>query len=382
MKRQLLSTLLISILILSISASAAYATKIIIEDNTFIESGEIIDDDIIIIGDNVNIRGHIKGDVIALGSTIISDGKIDGDIIVLGQDISLKGEINDDIYALGRHIDIDGPNPDNGIVVGTGITIHKDTEFKRDVTFAGESINIDGTIGRDVNIAGKTITITGIIGGNATIKSESLTIQESSAINGSLNYTGPKEADIRNINSIKGDIVYTKKTDIQKTYIESINGSMLSFLSLFMIGLILIYIMPGFVEKTENTIRTRTLTSMLFGLTGLIIIPIATFLIIFTFIGIPLSLILFALYIIGLYISTIFVGIALGQKILNRTDKKKRAGILSLLVGLITLELIFIMPYVGGLAKVISLVLGFGALMIADFELLKNISKKTNKKRI
>ncbi|MCK5289739.1 MAG: hypothetical protein KAJ56_02235 [Candidatus Aenigmarchaeota archaeon] len=381
MKRQLLSALLISILVLSISVPAAYATKIIIEDNILIESGEIIDDDIIIIGENIQIRGHIKGDVIALGSTVITDGEIDGDIIVLGQDINLKGKINDDIYALGGHIDIDGPNPDNGIVVGSIIIIDRDTEFKRDVRFAGESINIDGTIGRDVNIAGQTVTVTGIIGGNATIKSESLTIQESSAINGSLNYTSPKEADIKNIDSIKGDIVYTKKIEIKKTYIESIKSSIWSILSLFLIGLLIIYIMPGFIERTEKTIRTRTLKSMLFGFIGLIIIPIVAFIMIFTLIGIPLSLIIFALYIIGLYISTIFVGIALGQKILNRTNKKK-AGILSLLIGLIALNLIFILPYIGGLAKIISLVLGFGALIIADFEILKNMGKKTNKKRI
>ncbi|MCK4808245.1 MAG: hypothetical protein KAS90_01355 [Candidatus Aenigmarchaeota archaeon] len=379
MKQLLLSALLMSILIISISAPAAYATKVITEDYILIEEGEIIDDDLIMIGENLNIRGHVKGDVIAFSSTIIIEGEIDGDIIIIGQDINLKGKIKDDIFALGQYVNIDGPNPDNGIILGESITIHEDTEFKRDVRFAGELINIHGTIGRDVDISGVIVTITGDIGGNATIKSESLTIQESSAIDGNLNYTGPQEANIVNMDSIKGDIIYTEKTEIRKTYIESIKSSMWSILSLILIGLLMILIMPGFVNKTEKTIRTKTLTSLLFGFTGLIMIPIVSLLIIFTIIGIPLSLIMFALYIIGLYVSTIFVGIALGQKILNRSKTEKKSVLLSLIIGIVMLKIIFILPYVGGLAKFISLVLGFGALMIAKYEIL--IENKNKKRR-
>ncbi len=376
MKRSLLSALVLSILFISISVPSAYATEIITENNVIIAQGEIIDDDLIVIGENIRIFGKVKGDVIAIGIDIIIDDGIDGDITALGEKISIKGDIGDDLFVAGSDIDIDGPDLDNAMVFGSDIKIGKDTNIRRDLLIIGTIINIEGMINKDARLYGNDITISGDIGGNVTVESESLTILPSTAISGDLNYTGPEEADINDISSIKGDIIYNQKIKPQKSYLDSIKISIEFMLPLLLIGFLIIYFMPGFIERTDKIIRTRTLTSIISGITGLIIIPIVSILMIITIIGIPISLMILALYIMGLYISKIFIGITLGQYILKISGRKKQTKYLCLIVGLVALELLFMIPFISCLAKLIALVLGFGALIIARYEILIKNKKK------
>ncbi len=376
MKRSLLSALVLSILFISISVPSAYATEIITENNVIIAQGEVIDDDLIVIGENIRIFGKVKGDVIAIGIDIIIDDGIDGDITALGEKISIKGDIGDDLFVAGSDIDIDGPDLDNAMVFGSDIKIGKDTNIRRDLLIIGTIINIEGMINKDARLYGNDITISGDIGGNVTVESESLTILPSTAISGDLNYTGPEEADINDMSSIKGDIIYNQKIKPQKSYLDSIKGSVWSILPLLLIGFLIIYFMPGFIERTDKIIRTRTLASIISGITGLIIIPIVSILMIITIIGIPISLMILALYIMGLYISKIFIGITLGQYILKISGRKKQTKYLCLIVGLVSLELLFMIPFISCLAKLIALVLGFGALIIARYEILIKNKKK------
>ena len=376
MKRSLLSALVLSILFISISVPSAYATEIITENNVIIAQGEVIDDDLIVIGENIRIFGKVKGDVIAIGIDIIIDDGIDGDITALGEKISIKGDIGDDLFVAGSDIDIDGPDLDNAMVFGSDIKIGKDTNIRRDLLIIGTIINIEGMINKDARLYGNDITISGDIGGNVTVESESLTILPSTAISGDLNYTGPEEADINDMSSIKGDIIYNQKIKPQKSYLDSIKISIEFMLPLLLIGFLIIYFMPGFIERTDKIIRTRTLTSIILGITGLIIIPIVSILMIITIIGIPISLMILALYIMGLYISKIFIGITLGQYILKISGRKKQTKYLCLIVGLVALELLFMIPFISCLAKLIALVLGFGALIIARYEILMKNKKK------
>ncbi|MCK5063563.1 MAG: hypothetical protein KAI51_04005, partial [Candidatus Aenigmarchaeota archaeon] len=156
----------------------------------------------------------------------------------------------------------------------------------------------------------------------------------------------------------------------------SIRISIEFMLPLLIIGFLIIYFMPGFIERTDKIIRTRTLISIISGITGLIIIPILSILIIITIVGIPISLMMLALYIMGLYLSKIFISVTLGQYILKISGRKKQTKYLCLIVGLVALELLFVTPYIGSLAKMITLPLGFGALIIARYEILIKNKKK------
>lgn len=378
-KSALTATIILALLFLSIITPTAHAIKIMTEDNIVIAEDEIIDDDIIIIAENIHIKGTVEGDVVAIGLSIINDGTVEGDLIAIGSSINIKGNTGDDLITAGETINIDGPTIDNMIALGSKITIFKDTKITRDsIIVAAEKANIDGTMQRDAKIYGKNIVISGNINGNATVKSDRLTILSSSIIDGSLNYTGPEEAVIENTDSVKGKTIYQKTVKQHKlTPLETLKNKINGIVALLFVGIILICFMPKLTENGEKAIRNKTMASALVGLVGLIVIPIISFMLIFTIIGLPIALIAMALYLISIYISKIFVSIALGGLIRAQIKRtKNQAMVASLVIGVIALEIIFMLPYIGGIAVLTTIMLGFGAIMLACINQYKGTKKR------
>lgn len=129
---------------------------------------------------------------------------------------------------------------------------------------------------------------------------------------------------------------------------------------------------------------------MLRGLLILFITPVVCFFLLFTVIGIPLALITLVLYVILVYISQIFIGIFIGQKILEYFRHRSSAGtgeikevslFWSMIIG--TLLFMFVTEFflgldrpgprgwlglLGGLIKFVALIWAVGALYLVKRE--------------
>ena len=108
---------------------------------------------------------------------------------------------------------------------------------------------------------------------------------------------------------------------------------------------------------------------MLFGLVYLIITPIALLLLLFTIIGIPLSIIGFCLYFILIYTLRIFTGILLGQKIIDYFSKnklapanKERSLLWPMILGTIIIFILTSLPYFSWFFSLVATVWAFGGL--------------------
>jgi hypothetical protein len=113
MKRlAVISTLvLFAALVLPGSAFAAEGAegRIIIGDNFTLESGEILDGDLLVIGGNVTLEEDslVEGDVFVVGGNVRVHGVVDGDLGVVGGQVTLEDEsvIQGDVGAIGGHVD-------------------------------------------------------------------------------------------------------------------------------------------------------------------------------------------------------------------------------------------------------------------------------------
>ena len=80
-----------------------------------------------------------------------------------------------------------------------------------------------------------------------------------------------------------------------------------------------------------------------------------------TLVGIPLSLMLFAVYLAAIYLAKIWVGAFLGRILLRPAGATKGDWLLGLLVGLLLLTIVGFIPYLGGLVRLGMVCLGLGA---------------------
>jgi hypothetical protein len=141
---------------------------------------------------------------------------------------------------------------------------------------------------------------------------------------------------------------------------------------LFMLGFALVTIVAGLalaalaarqVRTAESLIRHEPGEALLFGLAGLVVIPFVAFLAMITVVGAPLGLaILFMVWPAAAYAGYLVAGIWIGDWILDRgrTAPMAERPYLAAVVGLIVLQIIGIIPFVGAIASLF----GFGAVLL------------------
>ena len=78
-------------------------------------------------------------------------------------------------------------------------------------------------------------------------------------------------------------------------------------------------------------------------------------------IGLPISLMLFAVYLAAIYLAKVWVGAFLGRILLKSSGTTKGDWFLGLLVGLLILTIVGFIPYLGGVVRLGVVCLGLGA---------------------
>jgi hypothetical protein len=128
--------------------------------------------------------------------------------------------------------------------------------------------------------------------------------------------------------------------------------------------LVMVKFMPGIFMAVDREARSSTLLKTLLGFIMIIASFIAVLLVAITVVGLPIALISLLLIITALMLSGIFVSYSIGKWIGDKA-KIRQGNIVIFIIGFVTLNVLFLIPFVGGLISLISMSLGFAALLYA-----------------
>ncbi len=292
--------------------------------------------------ENIVLNDYYHSDVIVAGQsiTLSSDTVIEGDLIVAGQNLTIQGDIRGDLRAAGSQI-----NLINNFVAGTA-------------TLFASQINADQNtvINKDATIYAQNINFAGIINGNLWTGAEQSNINEE-MVQGNIYY--PEESAPK-IN-LESDPLIT---------ISSVIWAIFKLIGLLLIGLVIIYLFPKKCQDTVKTMFDQPGKSLLKGLLWVLITPIVLALIMVTIIGIPFSIIGFVLYGLAIYLSTLLVGLALGDRMIP----KSKSLLWPLALGTTVFYLATLVPYAGGALSFLGTLWAIGA-----FSLNCKCNKKSKK---
>ncbi len=313
--------------------------------------------------DNLTLEKDVDATLFAAGETVNVKSNVNGSSFIAGKDVKVSSN-QDILFTAGQDVELNEVVTKDAFVAGETIKI--DNSQIRDLFVAARKITINSDIERNAFIGGESVIINSTISGNAYVAADNITIEDGAKILGTLKY--PEEAKITISDSavVEKTSKYKSTTtvEIEKPSVESIIAAKISsFLSLLLIGVILMAIYKKLFERVENLkldaeeFIKRTFT----GLGILVGLPLASIILMCTVIGLPLSLILLVLYFVFIYLSAIPTAYYIGSKLLKDKVENKY---LVLTISLACIYILKLIPVIGGLVGFITLCLGLGLTLV------------------
>jgi len=344
-------------------------------DKLVIMKDEVVNDDIYFAGSSVIVDGIINGDLVAAGGEINVTGTINGGIIAAGGSIIVTGNVTDDIRAAGGEVRIGGDVGDNVIVFTVNLFLEKNAKISRDLTLGAGTAAIDGTVNGNINGGVSDLEMRGAAKGNVTVEIDNnIKIFPGATIGGNLEYSAPHPGEISGM--ISGKTTYKETPAKKEDLMSKIGDEIIGYLWLLLIGIVSLMLAPELTQKNSDNVSVKSPKNLLWGLLFLIITPIVAVVLLITIIGIPLSLILLAIYIIILYISRIYVGLWVGQYVLKKLKKETRFKVLTMALGLLIVIIGVNLPIIGIFIHLIIILLGIGAIVLTEYEVFKKLKEQ------
>jgi hypothetical protein len=371
---------LVSILTLLPLATAS-AAILLAEDEVFFN--EYVTEDVYIAGGNVTIQQDIDGDVFIAGGDITINSIITGDLFVAGGNVLVNGEVRDDVRMMGGAMTINSNVDGDLIIIGGSVDVNEDTTVGGDVIAISGKLNLYGTVNKSVQGILGRLVLAGKVNGNVDVRvTEKLVLLNSAIVEGDITYFSPEKIEDHG-GTINGEVSFNaivSNTERVKEGIASffnegyLIGKLWSFLSLLLIGSLMIAFLPNLLHRSSDRIKKEGLKCFGVGFLVFILGGTASAIAMFTVIGVQLAFIVMAMLFIFGEIGRVATGYWIGSLIIRDTSKKRKEAkrktftrhFLVLSVGLFLMKLITAIPVLGWVAGFVFFLVGVGALVMVE----------------
>lgn len=334
--------------------------------------GERISGELLAAGGRIETRGAIGGDAVAFGGALSLDSEITGDALLFGGKIRINQPVAGNVRAAGGKITLDGPVGGNALLGGGRVDLGTGARVTGKATLAGGVLRIDGEIGEGLRAAARRIILAGKVGGDANLRANEIIILESARIGGDLVYRSPRPIELSDRVEIGGDVAFIHSEAIhdgEEGMFAVAGGTHLFWIAgLIVVAAVMAFAVPAMFPSLETRIMGARWKSLWVGFAVLIGGPIAIVLLGATLLGLPLALILGAVYAVALTIGYFASAYALGRKCLDWLKRQPgsalKGQLLSASLGLVLLGLALVIPVAGALVNAFAVTFGLGALLL------------------
>jgi len=362
-----------------------------------VKEGTVIEDNFVRFANEITIDGDVHGDVIVGANTVTVNGEVNGDVIALANIIEINGPVAGNVRVAAGQVTLNNTVGKNVNIFAGQVTISEKALISWSLSFFAGDIDINSPIGGNIYGFGGNVTVNNTVGTNVTLildETGQVTLKPKAVIGKDFTYRGEKNAVIESGALIKGDTIHklvsANVLKARKLLSQAwIYSKIIGLFALLLVGTILISLFKKKTQEITQKMWDDPVPKILWGVLLLIATPIAAFLIALTIIGWPLTLMLMAIYIFLLYISKIFIGLLIGQKILvakkDNKNKKEISLIWIMMLGVFIFFVLTNIPYIGWLFSLIGIIWFLGTVWqmilpkksdkITDKQYAKNQSK-------
>jgi hypothetical protein len=324
-------------------------------------------------GADVRIETPVNGDLYAAAGRVTLLQPVLGDAVIAGGSVDISGAIRDDLRAAAGVVTLGGDIAGEALIAAGSIAFGRDAEVHGRVWLAGGDIAVAGKLFGGLKAYAKNIVLLGEIRGPVEIHAEQIDIAASARIVGDVRYSSTHEIRRDPKAQITGSVTRTEaafefpRPDIPG--LPAIRPMLL--LGLLAAGALLLALFPRFTTHALQTLGASPLKSLGLGTAMFFSLPPVILLLTLTIIGIPIALVLAALYgaaiLVGYLVLAFFIGDRLLRALQRKTEPSYGGRIGALAAALLLLWLIYAIPYAGTLIILVGLLTGLGAMVLQAF---------------
>jgi cytoskeletal protein CcmA (bactofilin family) len=322
-------------------------------------------------GPEVRVEANVDGDLFAAGGKLVFGDTTAQDIFAAGGSLQFSGIAVEDLVVAGGELDIDGEIADGLVAAGGSLAFRSNSVVKGYAVMAGGDLNVEGQIDGDLKAAGGRIRISGHIKGDVDLAGGRIILASGTQIDGKLTYASSWEADIAPGAVVSGGIEQLERPPVGLSLIAGIGIAVavwiVMVLGMGIAGGVLQLIIPECLIGAVRAIEHRPGLSFSLGFALLASFPIAGNLLFMTVIGIPLSVLIYTLYLALLIVSLAVLGYSLGLRFRRPSHSSEwllplRSRILLTLAGVAIVGLVALIPILGFIVVLIGLCFATGGL--------------------
>ena len=356
------------VLCMTILASPAYAFES--RAGSSVNVSDAVRDDLYAAGGMVEVTAEVDGDVVATGGTIILSGRTSGGILAAGGTVQVGGTVGRSVRAAAGTLTVDARVASDAVIAGGNVDVVGQAIIGRDLVAAGGNVEVAGSIGRNAILSGGNVTIGGTVQGNVEVQAGRLVVLPAARIAGSLRHNGDARVDIQEGAQISGGVQRTSAMRRAGPMAFGLGGRVVELLWLLVVGFVLIAIAPAAVWRVSARVGRHFWMNLLTGFVLLVVVPAAAILLLITVVGIPLAALVMAFYLVTLYLGQVAVAGWAGARIVSGLQRGGAGSpYLAFTIGAIVLVVLFTLPFLGPIARLLALLVGFGALWAAAWGL-------------
>ncbi len=330
-------------------------------------------------GVSVVVTAPVTGDLSAVGGGIVVAAPVAGDELLFAGSIRARAPVEGDFRAVGGSITVE--KPVMGDMVAFGLSVY-------DAGRAGGSVFIgalnatvaDGASG-PVIVYGNNVSLAGTFTGDVTVTAGSrFTLAPNTVIHGKLSYEAPEAVNMPVSATVIGGVTYRNISYLPDAGTSRVLAlaSVGLFLFVRILGaLLLAGLLAGLFPRLARAVVGRAyekrprdiLLTMLLGFALFAATPILLVLLLLTFVGIGIAFLVFAAYLLTIFLALIYAGILLGGLFARWYAQRKEVLWHDGVLGMLILSLISLVPIVGPLVLFLIATFAAGALLLifSDF---------------
>ncbi len=356
------------------------ATRLVGGEHFLLKTDSLVDDDLVLAVKEATLSGRITGDLLFAGSGLTLSGPVEGNIIAGGQHLSLQGPVKGSVRAFCSELTIEDSVGRNLVAFCGTARLPEGSAVAKDAHIFSGNLMIGGKINGRLTFFGGELVIPGTVAKGSKITADKITLASTARIEGDFIYTSKKEAVIEEGAVITGQTTHNlpKKKPGQGVSGWGIFWWLVWRASELITGFLLIALFRKQMTVLKETVTKSFLQTLGIGLLSFIVIPVLALLFAVLVIGLPLTLILAAFYLVALILACNFTAIPLGEGILRLFRKEGPVPLYaSMTAGVLLIQILEEVPYFGMLVLLTTAWIGLGAIILGSYRFSQQLPSQS-----